>query len=76
MKTSKFTVSAVAVAILTSASMNVLAERFTIQVDNSKKGVVKALAKKLGGNIHIDGNGFIAASFTNKDLSQVKIYLK
>jgi len=72
MKISKFTVSAVAVAVLTSASMNASAERFTIQVDNNNKGIVKALAKKLGGDIHLDGNGFIAASFTNKDLSQVK----
>ena len=72
MNISKFTVSAVALAVLSSASMSASAERFTIQVDNSKKGVVKALAKKLGGDIHLDGNGFIAASFEGKDLSQVK----
>ena len=72
MKISTFTVSAVAIAVLSSASMNASAERFTIQVDNSNKGVVKALAKKLGGDIHIDGNGFIAASFAGKDLEQVK----
>jgi len=72
MKISTFTVSAVAIAVLSSASMNVSAERFTIQVDNNNKGVVKVLAKQLGGDIHIDGNGFIAASFADKDLSQVK----
>jgi len=68
----KFTVSAVALAVLSSASINVSAERFTIQVDNNNKGVVKALTKQLGGDIHLDGNGFIAASFEGKNLSQVK----
>ena len=72
MSISKFTVSAIAVAVLSSTAMNASAERFTIQVDNSKKGVVKALAKKLGGDINVDGNGFIAASFAGKDLAQVK----
>ena len=47
-------------------------DRYIIQVDNGNKGVVKALAKKLGAQIHVDGNGFIAATFTGKDLSQVK----
>ncbi len=69
---SKFTVSAITVAVLSSAAMNASAERFTIQVDNNKKGVVKALAKKLGGDIHLDANGFLAASFAGKDLAQVK----
>lgn len=47
-------------------------DRYIIQVDNSKKGVVKALAKKLGAELHVDGDGFFAATFTGKDLSQVK----
>ena len=46
--------------------------RFIIQVDNNNKGVVKALAKKLGGDIKLDSNGFFAASFSGKDLSEVK----
>jgi len=68
----KFTISAIAVAVLSSASTNVSAGRFTIQVDNNNKGLVKALAKKLGGDINLDGNGFLAATFAGKDLSQVK----
>ncbi|PKI17313.1 S8 family serine peptidase [Colwellia sp. 12G3] len=68
----KFTVSALTVAILSSVSANSMAERFIIQVDNNNKGVVKALAKKLGGDVHLDANGFIAASFAGKDLAQVK----
>ncbi|TMN43019.1 S8 family serine peptidase [Pseudoalteromonas sp. S2755] len=47
-------------------------DRYIIQVDNSKKGVVKALAKKLGAELHVDSDGFFAATFTGKDLSQVK----
>lgn len=46
--------------------------RYVIKVDNSKKGVVKALAKKMGGEINIDANGFIAATFDGKDLAAVK----
>jgi len=62
----------VSIAVLSATSLSASAERFTIQVENNHKGVVKALAKKLGGDIHLDGNGFIAASFTGKDLAQVK----
>ncbi|WP_372759810.1 S8 family serine peptidase [Pseudoalteromonas sp.] len=47
-------------------------DRYIIQVDNSKKGVVKALAKKLGATIKVDGNGFIAAQFSGHDLASVK----
>ena len=47
-------------------------DRFIIQVDNNKKGVVKALAKKLGGDIKVDGNGFNAAQFTGQDLASIK----
>ncbi|PKG83159.1 alkaline serine protease [Colwellia sp. 75C3] len=68
----KFTASALTVAVLSSVSANSMAERFIIQVDNNNKGVVKALAKKLGGDVHLDAHGFIAASFAGKDLTQVK----
>ncbi len=47
-------------------------DRFIIQVDNKHKGVVKALAKKLGGDLKLDANGFIVSEFKGKDLSQVK----
>ena len=72
MNISKFTTSAVAMAVLSSISLSSMAERFVIQVDNGNKGVVKALAKKMGGDIHVDGNGFIAASFDGQDLAKVK----
>ena len=46
--------------------------RFIIQVDASKKGIVKALTKKMGGDIKLDAKGFIAAQFEGKTLDQVK----
>lgn len=47
-------------------------DRVIIQVDNSKKGVVKALAKQLGGDVKVDADGFIAAQFSGKTLSEIK----
>ncbi|MCL1035825.1 S8 family serine peptidase [Shewanella submarina] len=47
-------------------------DRYIIQVEDGHKGVVKALAKKLGGDIKTEGNGFLAATFSGKDLEQVK----
>ncbi|GAA6205911.1 S8 family serine peptidase [Thalassotalea sp. SU-HH00458] len=72
MKVSKFTGSVVAIAISTVLSAQAADDRYIIQVDNSKKGIVKALAKQLGGDVKIDGNGFLAASFAGKDLESVK----
>ncbi|WP_019026524.1 S8 family serine peptidase [Colwellia piezophila] len=72
MKISKFATSVLALAVTAAFSAQAADDRFIIKVDNSKKGIVKALAKKLGGDIKVDGNGFIAASFAGKDLSQVK----
>ena len=46
--------------------------RYVIQVDSANKGVVKALAKKMGGDVKVDANGFIAAKFEGKSLDQVK----
>lgn len=48
------------------------ADRVIIKVDNSKKGVVKALAKQLGGDVKVDADGFIAAQFSGKSLSEIK----
>ena len=65
--------SAIALAILGGATqVSAADDRYIIQVDNDKKGVVKALAKKLGGDVKVDGNGFFAATFTGMDLSTVK----
>ncbi|RHW75454.1 S8 family serine peptidase [Colwellia sp. RSH04] len=72
MKISKFASSLVAVAVSTVFTAQAADDRYIIQVDNSKKGVVKALAKKLGGDLKVDGNGFIAASFNGKSLDDVK----
>ena len=47
-------------------------DRVIIQLDNSKKGVVKALAKQLGGEIKVDADGFVAAQFSGKSLSEIK----
>jgi subtilisin family serine protease len=72
MKISKFTTSVLALAVTAAFSAQAADDRFIIKVDNSKKGIVKALAKKLGADLKVDGNGFIAATFAGKDLSQVK----
>jgi subtilisin family serine protease len=47
-------------------------DRVIIQVDNSKKGVVKALTKQLGGDVKVDADGFIAAQFSGKSLDEIK----
>jgi subtilisin family serine protease len=72
MKISKFATSMIALAVTTAFSAQAADDRYIIKVDESKKGIVKALAKKLGAELKVDGNGFIAASFAGKDLSQVK----
>ncbi|WOH39344.1 S8 family serine peptidase [Thalassotalea fonticola] len=72
MKLSNFLTSAIAISVATAFTAHAADDRYIIQVDNNNKGVVKALAKKLGGELHIDANGFIAASFKGKDLASVK----
>ncbi len=62
----------VALSIGLSFASQAADDRYVIQVDNAHKGVVKALAKKLGGDLKVDGNGFIAATFAGKDLNSVK----
>lgn len=64
--------SLVALTIASSFAAVADDDRYIIQVDNTKKGVVKALAKKLGGDIQVDSDGFIAAKFSGKSLSEVK----
>ena len=72
MKFSKLSTSVVALAVASAFSAQAADDRFIIQVDNSKKGVVKALAKKMGGEIKVDANGFFAATFDGKSLEDVK----
>lgn len=64
--------AATALALGMSATAQAANDRYIIQVDNSNKGVVKALAQQLGGEINVDSNGFIAATFSGKSLSEVK----
>lgn len=68
----KLTTTALATALTLAFSAQAADDRYIIKVDESKKGVVKALAKQLGGELKVDGNGFFAASFTGKSLSDVK----
>lgn len=72
MKISKFTTSILALAVTAAFSAQAADNRYIIKVDESKKGIVKALAKKLGAELKVDGNGFFAASFEGKSLSEVK----
>jgi len=72
MKVSKFATSVLAIAVTAAFSAQAADDRYIIKVDQSKKGVVKALAKKLGAELKVDGNGFFAASFAGKSLSEVK----
>ena len=72
MRLSKIAGAIIALTVSVSTTATADDNRYIIQVDNSNKGVVKALANKLGAKIHVDGNGFISATFAGKDLSQVK----
>ncbi|MPY21076.1 S8 family serine peptidase [Shewanella sp. YLB-07] len=72
MKLSKIAGAIMALTVSVSTSVIADDDRYIIQVDSSNKGVIKALTKQLGGQIHVDGNGFIAATFSGKDLAQVK----
>jgi len=76
MKRSKIVIAALALVFSSTMVTSSIAQRYTIQVDNANKGVIKALTKKLGGDIHVDASGFIAASFTDQDLTQVRGLLK
>jgi len=72
MRVSKFTSSMIALAVTAAFSAQAADDRFIVKVDESKKGIVKALAKKMGADFKVDGNGFFAASFEGKSLSEVK----
>ncbi len=72
MTISKFTTSIIALALTSAFTTQAADNRYIVKVDNNNKGVVKALAKKLGAELKVDGNGFIAASFTGKSLQDVK----
>ena len=50
--------------------------RFTFKMENSKKTIIKELARKMGGELKVDANGFITAKFSGRDLSQIKAFFK
>ncbi|MDN3411856.1 MULTISPECIES: hypothetical protein [unclassified Pseudoalteromonas] len=56
MKKNKLALALVLTGICAAGTAHAANDRFIIQVDNNKKGVVKALTKKLGGEIKVDGN--------------------
>ena len=72
MKMSKFTTSMLALAVSSAFAVQAADNRYIIHVDDNNKQAVKAMAKKLGANIHVDANGFISATFEGKNLSSVK----
>lgn len=72
MKISKFKTSIVAIALSTIFAAYADDNRYIIKVDEQQKGVVKALAKKLGAEFKVDGHGFFAAQFAGKSLNEVK----
>ncbi|MFC3033390.1 S8 family serine peptidase [Pseudoalteromonas fenneropenaei] len=72
MKLNKFTSALLLAGACLSGQALADDNRYIIQVDNNGKGIVKALAKQLGAELHVDGNGFIAATFAGKSLDQVK----
>lgn len=72
MKLTKLASAVMALSVGLSTSAVADDERYIIQVENGGKGVVKALAKQLGAQIHVDGDGFVAATFTGRDLAQVR----
>ncbi|WP_100657804.1 S8 family serine peptidase [Alteromonas flava] len=55
-----------------SATAVQASERVVIQVDNPGKGIVKNLARKAGGELKVEGNGFIAVEFAGKSLAEIK----
>lgn len=67
-KLSAATIMALGLSNLALADDN----RYVIQIDNNGKGIVKALAAQMGGNVVVEGNGFIAATFDGKNLDDVK----
>ncbi|WP_028763603.1 S8 family serine peptidase [Shewanella colwelliana] len=70
MKTINKTLLALGIGMAMTA--NAADDRYVIQVDAEHKGVVKALAKKMGGEIHAEGKHFFSATFSGKDLAAIK----
>ncbi|WP_299569009.1 S8 family serine peptidase [uncultured Shewanella sp.] len=72
MKLSTISMSLIALGLTVSNYAQASDDRYVIQVNPQQQGVVKALAKQIGAEVHVEGDGFIAATFSGKDLEQVK----
>lgn len=73
MTRTKLTTTLSAIALSVSAASYAQAEdRYIIKVDNSNRSVVANMARQKGGQVNVEANGFIAATFNGKSLSQVK----
>ncbi|MCL1067822.1 S8 family serine peptidase [Shewanella olleyana] len=72
MKLSTISISLIALGLTVSNYAQASDDRYVIQVNPQQQGVVKALAKQIGAEVHVEGDGFIAATFSGKDLEQVK----
>ncbi|WP_299010176.1 S8 family serine peptidase [uncultured Shewanella sp.] len=72
MKLSNIATLIAATCLSTAAFADIDKHRFIIKIDNTNKPIVKALAKKLGATIKVDGNGFFSAKFDGKGLADVK----
>lgn len=68
----KLTPIALTTMLAISSAQAIASERYVIQVNNESKGIVKALAKKIGGTVKVEGDGFIAVQLAGKDLTEVK----
>ena len=75
MRLNKTTTLPTALSLLTATNTHAENDRFIIKVDDSKKGVVKVLAKKLGGKIKVDADDIIATKFDGKTLDQGGTYV-
>ena len=64
MKKITLTSALLAASIASAFSVQAANDRYIIQVDNNKKGIIKALAKQAGAKIEVESDGFFAATFT------------
>jgi subtilisin family serine protease/subtilisin-like proprotein convertase family protein len=72
----KFTASLIALAVSSTFATQAADNRYIIHVDNNNKSGISALAKQLGGKIKLDADGFISATFKDKDLTTVKTLMR
>jgi len=71
MKLPLLTATALSIAV-SSSFVHADSSRYVIKLDNAHKAVIKALAKRMGGELKIDANGFITAKFRGHNLAQVR----